>query len=1072
MHTRRLSLALISLLPASLCFAQTNLSGTDSDSSGNVTLSGTYRLTGDTTLSGANAFIMSGVPSVPSGVVFGTDGNGRTLFNQTTVEGSGLVGGNPAGVSQNLTINNSGTFNANSSGNTLELAGSGGTLTNTGFLEATSGGILLLAPSGGAINNAGGTLSASGSGSTVQLNATLQGGTLSTSSGGVIQTQGTATLDGSTGAGAITITDGSAYTAGGTSSTTTTTNLAGTLNLGTVTGGALSAGGFLRLVNNETLAGPGSVTLAGGQIGTDGNGRTLTVGSSNTIQGYGFIGSNASATGGNPSLSANLQLTNSGTINANVNGNSLTLGGSGGTMTNSGLFEATNGGILIVAPTGGVVSDGSGTITAAGSGSTVEINSTIQGGTLTTSGGGLMETVTSATLDGSNGTNGAVTISNGSTYTSVTNTTTNVLGTLNLGTSGSGGTLSVNGLLRMTGNETLAGPGVVTLSNGQIGTDGNGRTLFNESTIQGQGVIGSNASGVSQNMALDNTGTVDANVTSGMITLSSTGGTTTNSGTFEATNGGILLLEPSNGPINNNGGNISAVGSGSTVQITASVQGGTLNTSGGGLMETTGTATLDGSTSNGTVTISNGSTYTAPTSTTTNVLGTLNLGTSGSGGTLSVNGLLRMTGNETLAGPGVVTMTNGQIGTDGNGRTLNNQSIIQGTGVIGSNASGVSQNMVLNNSGTVDANVTSGTITLSSTGGTTTNSGTFEATNGGALVLAPTNGPINNNGGAITANGSGSTVQIESSIQGGTLNTQSGGVVESVGVNLATLDGSTANGADTISDGSTYTAATGTQTNVLGTLNLGTVTGGTLALGGNLRLLNTETLSGPGDLVMTGGQIGTDGNGRTLVNNSTIEGSGVIGSNVSGISNNLTTTNNGTILANQSGTTLQIAGTNGVSNAGTFQANAGSTLWVTSSLGNFSGNTLSGGSYVVNAGTIQVNSFGNNVAGEIVNTSSNITLNGSNASTLLEDAGDNNALMPLANIQTGGNVTVEGGYNFTTAGALTNAGTVHAGNNGTFTATDAITGTTGKIQIDSGGTVSIAGGSTPSTVGTLTQNGT
>jgi fibronectin-binding autotransporter adhesin len=915
-------------------------------SPGTMSIQSFFQQNGDVTLNGTGTLTLSGAQ-------IGTDSNGRTLNNGIVIAGSGLIGSNAGPVFQNLSLNNSGTIDANVS-SALTIGGTGGSFTNSGVFEATAGGTLnLQTPQ--PINNSGGNVTASGSGSVVNVSSSIQGGTLNTSSSGVLQTSGTATLDGAT-QGTITLSDGSTYTAGA----ATTTNVTGTLALGSVTGSTLALTGNLRLVGTEVINGPGVVTMTGGQIGTDGNGRTLTNQTGTTIQGTGTIGSNAGT------VTQNLSFTNNGTVNANASG-TLTVGGNGGTIINSGTMEATAGGTLSLATTAAIQNFG--TISSTGTGSTVNVGTTIVGGSLTTSGTSVMQTSGSATLDAAD--LGAITLTDGSTYTAGASTTTSLTGTLNLGTT-TGSTLALAGNLRLTGTGTLSGPGSVTMTGGQIGTDGNGRTLNVSSgtTIQGSGTVGSNVGTVSQNMNLVNSGTIDGNVSGSgnSLTIGGNGTVITNTGTFEATAGGTLNLSTA-AAIGNNGGNITASGAGSTVNVSTTIQGGTLNTSGGGVMQTVTAATLDGSTH--AITISDGSTYTAASGLTT-ILGTLNLGTS-TGGTLALSGQLRLQGTTTFMGPGSVTMSgNGQIGTDGNGRTLINQSLIQGSGVIGSNIGSLTSNLTMSNSGTVNANSSGNTLTIQGTGGTT-NTGVLEATSGGILSL--TSG-VNNNGGNITASGAGSTVDITRPIEGGTLNTSSGGVMQTV--TAATLDGSSL-GAITISDGSTYTAGAGTVTSVLGTLNLGTSTGGTLALGGDMQLVRTETLSGPGSLTMTAGsQIGTDGNGRTLINNALIQGAGVIGSSTNPLSNNLALNNTGTVNANSSGNTLTIAGTNGTTNTGILKATGGGILSLTAGVNNNGGNiTATGTGSTVSVNTSIQGGTLNTSGGGLMQTVTAATLDGS-----------------------------------------------------------------------------------------------
>ena len=951
------------------------------------------QLTNAMTLSGAGTMVLNGGQ-------IGTDGYDRTLTNQSVISGYGVIGSNAGPDYQNLSLNNSGTIDANVAGNTLSIQGTGGSVTNSGLMEATLGGTLNLQP-GAVINNNGGNITASGAGSLVNVNATIQGGTLNTNGGGVIQTSGTAQLDGTT-QGAITISTGSTYTAGGTSGT----YVNGSLNLaGSSSNLALSA--YLVLNGDTAISGPGMVTMTGGQMGTDGNGRTLT--NNSIIQGYGLIGSNASYD------FQNLSLTNAGTINANSTGNILTIGGSGTSIINNNVFEATSGGILNLATQAGI-QNASGQIVASGAGSTVNISTTIEGGTLTTTTGGLMQTSGTATLDAFDA--GAITLSNGTTYTAGAGSNTSILGTLNLN---SGSTLALGGQLRLTGDTTFSGPGVVVMSStdgetGQIGTDGYSRTLTNQTIIEGSGLIGSDASYVYPNLSLNNSGTINANVGGQSLTIGGNGASITNTGLFEATNGGILDLT-STAPVLNQGANITA--DAGTVNISTTIQGGTLNTLDGGIMQTAGYATLDAS-SHGAITLSDGSTYTAGAGSGTYITGTLNLGTT-SGSTFDLGGQLRLTGDTTFTGPGVVVMSStdgetGQIGTDGYSRTLTNQSIVEGSGLIGSDASFVYPNLSLNNRGIINANVNGQSLTIGGDGVSITNTGLFEATKGGILDLT-SGAPVLNQGANITANGG--TVNVSTTIQGGTLNTLNGGTMQTSVA--ATLDGLTA-GAITLSDGSTYGAGAGTLTYIAGTLNLGTSTGSTFNLGGQLRLTGDLTLSGPGTLVMSStdgntGQIGTDGYDRTLTNELTIQGSGLIGSNASQVYQNLSINNSGTINANVNGQTLGIGGTgSSIINTGKFEATNGGVLdlFTTTAVNNNGGTILASGA----GSTVNVNTTIQ--GGSLTTTGGGLMQTGINGATL--DGATNGAITI-----TDGSTYTAGTNNLTKAFGTLNLGTSTGG---------------------------------------------
>ncbi len=1039
------------------------VAGGSISNAGSITGSSELRLANNLTLSGAGTLTLAGGQ-------IGTDGNGRTLTNQSTINGFGLIGSDAGIDFPNLSLNNSGTIDANSSGNTLTIGGTGGSFTNSGTFEATGGGTLQLSTPA-PINNNGGLVLASGSGSTVNVSSSIQGGTITTNGGGVVQSSGTGELDGSSN-GAITISDGSTYTAGGSSNT----KIQGTLNLGTSTGGTLALSNTLELVNNTTLSGPGSVVMTGGQIGTDGNGRTLTNSAGTTIQGFGLIGSDDAAD------FPNLSLTNNGTVNANSSGNTLTIGGTGGSIVNNSLFEATNGGTLSLASNAPVQNFG--TITA-GPGSTVDMSTDIVGGTLTTVGTGVMQTTAGgATLDASS--LGAITLSDGSTYTATAGTT-KIQGTLNLGTS-TGSTLALGGALELINNTTLSGPGVVNMTGngsnstgGQIGTNSNGYTLTNNVTIQGSGTIGSNNT-TWENLSLLNNGTIDANTSGAANTLSiqGDGGSIVNAGTFEATNGGTLNLATS-APINNNNGVTAGTitaGTGSTVNISTTILGGTLTTVGTGVMQTTAAgAYLNGGASQGAITLSNGSTYTS-TAGTTDINGLLNLGTGG-GASLTLGGALELVGNTTLSGAGGVVNISGngtnsqggQIGTNGNGYTLTNSAgvTIQGSGTIGSNNT-TFQNLSLINNGTIDANTTAATLSIQGDGGTIMNNNVFEATNSGILNVDPVN-PVNNSGGSIIASGAGSVVNLTNAIiQGGTLTTTGGGLMQTVG--LTTLDG-LSQGALTLSNGSTLLSsiANGNQTNVKGTLNLGTGGGATLTLSNALELVNNTTLQGAGGVVnisgdaaaSSGGQIGTNGNGYTLTNDVTIQGTGTIGSNNTTFQN-LSLTNNGTIDANTTGQVLSVQGTGTVINNSVFESTNGGTLNLATSnpLNNSGGSiTASGAGSTVDISNTRIEGGTlNNNTGGVMQTVGLSTLDGnslgaitlSNGSTLTSSiaGGLQTDILGTLNLGTGGGatLTLSNALELVNNTTLSGAGGVV---NISGTATGANTGTGGQIGTNGNG---------------------
>src|SRR5258708_27225400 len=340
------------------------------DVNSNVTLKGGGTLTLSAATGAGSAFIQQGV-------------GGVTLTNQSTIQGTGIIGNG------GLTLANQGTIDANSAAGqaTLVLNGSGG-VTNTGLLEATNGGTLSIQNS---ITNTGGNITASGTSSTVVLNgASITGGTLNSTGGGTMETGGSgATLDGSTAAGAVTLSGGSTYTA----SNNATTLLVGTItNKGTIRlNGGGGANGIMNLGSgtapNFTLQGGGTMVLSTTTVPSNSGaafiqqavgGVTLT-NVDNTILGEGVIGN-----GGLTLVNQSKRI-----IDAHSTGGplitTLTLNGSGG-VANAGLLEATNSGILQIT---NAVNNTGGKITASGASSTVALNgASITGGTLNSIGGG------------------------------------------------------------------------------------------------------------------------------------------------------------------------------------------------------------------------------------------------------------------------------------------------------------------------------------------------------------------------------------------------------------------------------------------------------------------------------------------------------------------------------------------------------------------------------------------------------------------------------------------------------------------------------------------------------------
>jgi hypothetical protein len=803
---------------------------------------------------------------------------------------------------------------------------------------------------------------------------------------------------------------------------------------------------ILFLNADTTLSGTGTLTMSGNialieelssATGSGGTGLTLT--NASNIVGAGVIGN-----GG-------LSLANTGTINANASAQTLFLNGQGnGTVgvTNTGLLSASGGGILELSTT---VANAGGNITA--NGGTVIVGnpfgglpSTINGGTLNSMGGGTIQT-----LAGNGAALNGVTLTAGTTYINPGDAAVSVSGTItnngNIQVNGNGAAASA---MILTGNTTLSGSGTVTLSYNNplfvsAGIAGasqmTGLILTNSSTqtIQGAGAIQGGG------LTLVNNGTINANSPTGLTLIVGGLAGITNTGLMEATTGGVLDLTSA---INNTGGAITA--NGGTVNVTTAITGGTLNSINGGTLQTPvdSSATLNG------VTISTGTTFINRSDSVLLVSGTIT-----NNGVIQLDAatftsFLEVKANTTLLG-GTVTMAEGSgtpsIQAAAAGLTLTNSSTstIQGAGVIGNTGP-----LTLVNNGTVNANSSGKTLFLdSNANGGVTNAGLLEATNNGTLQISTV---INNAGGNITANGG--AVLSNSTIQGGTLNTFSGGTMGTNPGFNSTLDGST-HGALTISAGSTYTNGNASNLITLGNIiNNGNIAVTAGSSNSFLFLNNNTTLNGNGTVTLSTTGLGTaiilqeNGPLLTLTNASnTIQGAGQIG----GFGGALTVNNRaaGTINANTSGQTLFVNGVGTLTNAGTLEASGGGKLLVSSPLagaasGGFTSGTLTG-NYIVDGSaghlsTLQINALGS--LGNEVTTlgngvlASSITLNGTNANTVFTDssAGVHNALN-LGAVTANASLTVEGGYAMTTtaAGGLSNAGSVTVGTGSSLTVTAA-----------------------------------
>jgi hypothetical protein len=616
--------------------------------------------------------------------------------------------------------------------------------------------------------------------------------------------------------------------------------------------------------------------------------------SNNTIRGQGALGSNAIA------------INNAGTIAADVAAATLTLdANSVGGFNNSGFVRADNGGILDLS---GTVATNTGTFLAA-NGSTISLSSsTISGGTIATLGSGVVESAASG-----NGT--LINVTNSGHYVVRNFSNLNLTGTINnLGSISISSTGSLSDI-ELTGGSTitLTGGGLVNMATATGRFQGSG-TLDNvNNTIHGQGSIGSNG------IAVNNAGTISADIAAATLTIDVSSGGMTNSGRVLSENGGVLVLSGS--PVTNTG--TFHASNGSTISLASStISGGTISTSGTGIIETaaSGNGTLVNLTNAGHYIVQNfGNAF---------VTGTIN-----NTGSFTVNSTASATDFElvggstvTLTGGGTIHLTGVNPRLLGTGTLHNLNNTIRGLGAVGLNG------IALINDGVIVADVNAATLTIDTNVDAMSNSGIVRAENGGIISLSGT--MIANSGTFAALNGS--TISLLScTISGGTLTTTGSGVIQSAAGGNGTLINVTNTGAYVGQNFSNiFLSGLITNTGSISINPAGSVTD--LQTVG----LSTVTLSGGGSVNLNGGSARLFGT-ATLVTSNVIRGVGFVGLN------SLPIINSGTIEATPFGADTQLTidpPAAGLVNTGTLLASPGAQLVL--SAGTFTG----GGSIVVAAG--------------------------------------------------------------------------------------------------------------------------
>lgn len=383
-------------------------------------------------------------------------------------------------------------------------------------------------------------------------------------------------------------------------------------------------------------------------------------------------------------------------------------------------------------------------------------------------------------------------------------------------------------------------------------------------------------------------------------------------------------------------------------------------------------------------------------------------------------------GNQTLSGGGTITLNTATVAINGSGSTLTNvDNTISGQGSLGQGAINIVNQKTISASG--------GTLTVQGATNGITNSSTMQALTGATLQIQ---GKVTNNLGKITA-ASGTVLLNGGTISGGTLSTSGTGTFLSVG---GTLDGSTSIPNNT----GLFTVNNGNVLNLLGVVS----NSGTIALdaatGGCLSVSGSVSITGNGKVTMNPLNCISGTAGSHLTNQSTIQGAGNIGS-----TGPIGITNSGTILANQASPLTITPDSTGFTNAanGILTVMPGSTLNIAGLFTNYSGTTLSSGTYNV-MGTF---SFQN---ANIVTNFVTMTLTGSSAK-VTDSVTGKNAYANLTNNLNRGVMSLQSGATLTTVTNYNNKGTTIIGAGSTFTV-PVYTQAGSSSTID--GTVNAAGG--------------
>ena len=664
-------------------------------SAGATSLGGMVSTSGPITVTANGIAITGGLSSSADAIglnaLTGSLSSSGTLMAATSITGvSGqattLSGTTTAGTSIGLTV-----------GTGLTFAAGGSTTSNTG-LAATAGGVATVdggITSGGAITIAGTGVSVTGTitgvGNAIILNAgsgsyvlgsvgALNGGTISTISGGTSTLSGTETAGGALLASANGLTLNNGVSAG-----------AITLQAGpgalmqsaasVVTGSSVTAtsGGTTTLAGTVTASGPASFTANGigvtGSVTSKGDAVTLAAGGGVLTQ-AGTVSAGTSFTGSSgQGMTFSGRTSAGGTVNLTA-GTDLSLT-AGSTTTAGATLAATAGGTATLAGTETVTGDVNVTASGIGvSGSIVSIGGQVglratngaltQAGTLSAA-GVLTESATgSVTLSGVQTAGGAMTVSAGGDLSLVAASSTTARTTLQ---ATAGGNATLAGTETVAGDVSVMASGVgvsgsLSSTGGQVGLTATNGALTQAGKLNAAGALTESATG---SATLSGSQTAGGSVTVMANGITIGGATVANGGSLSLDAGGAVLSLTGTGTLRAAGAITERAAAGLTTDA------GTVTAAGTSLTATvTGGATLAGiETAGGAISLTAG-----------------NVSIGGGSSTTAASSLSITSGGDVMLA-GAETASSGTITVKANGGSLTQSgSLTAGTSVIESAANG------------------------------------------------------------------------------------------------------------------------------------------------------------------------------------------------------------------------------------------------------------------------------------------------------------------------------------------------------------------------------------------------